>query len=61
MNMPAWQYHAWIVSQTAALLGHQADAEKYARLVGSVRQFTSLRQTNPRSGNPANQSPWQTE
>ena len=38
LDMPAWYHYATIVSQTAALLGKKADAQKYARIANAVQQ-----------------------
>jgi alpha-L-rhamnosidase len=37
MDMPAWFYYAKIVSDTAALLGHKADAATYAAIADGVK------------------------
>ena len=37
MDMPAWYHEASIVSQTAALLGNKADADKYAAIAEGVK------------------------
>jgi len=37
LDMPAWDYYATIVSQTAALLGKNDDAKKYAAIAEGVK------------------------
>jgi len=48
--MPAWFNYATIVSKTAKLLGHDADAVKYAAMAQDVRERFNSKYFNPQTG-----------
>ena len=50
MTMPAWYYYAKVVSQSAALLGNQADATKYAAIAEDVKKRFNNDFFHPESG-----------
>ena len=50
LDMPAWYHYATIVSQTAALLGNKADAQKYAELAKTVQQRFNAKYLNSTNG-----------
>ncbi len=50
MDMPAWAYYANIVSQTAALLGKEGDAKKYAAIAEGVKSRFNKKYLNPATG-----------
>ncbi len=50
LDMPAWAYYANIVSQTAHLLGNDADARKYAALARAVRDRFNQKYLNRSDG-----------
>jgi hypothetical protein len=49
-TMPAWYYYATIVSRTAALLGKNDDAAKYAGVARDVRDRFNAKYFHPDSG-----------
>lgn len=50
LDMPAWYHYASIVSQTAALLGNKADAQKYAGIASAVQQRFNAKYLNITNG-----------
>ncbi len=50
LDMPAWYYYATIVSDTAALLGKKADAEKYAAIAEGVKNRFNNKYLNRETG-----------
>ena len=50
LAMPAWYAYATIVSQAAALLGKQAEAEKYAAIAHAVKDRFNAKYFNPDTG-----------
>ena len=50
LDMPAWYHYATIVSETAALLGKQAEAKKYAAIAQGVKDRFNAKYLNPTNG-----------
>ena len=50
LDMPAWFHYATIVGETAALLGKQADAEKYAAIAEGVKNRFNHKFLNRETG-----------
>lgn len=50
VSMPAWAHYATILSQTAALLGKTADAEKYAAIAERVKERFNNKFLDPKTG-----------
>ena len=50
MDMPAWYYYATIVSETAALLGKEADAKEYAAIAEGVKNRFNAKYLNLETG-----------
>ncbi len=60
MDMPAWYYYATIVSDTAALLGKKADADKYAAIAEGVKNRFNNKYLNRETGLCGDQADSQT-
>ena len=50
LDMPAWYHYATIVSKTAALLGKNAEAKKYAAIAQAVKDRFNAKYLNPDTG-----------
>ena len=50
LDMPAWYHYATIVSDTAALLGKKADADKYAAIAEGVKNRFNNKYLNRETG-----------
>jgi alpha-L-rhamnosidase len=50
LDMPAWYHYATIVSETAALLGNDADAKKYAAVAQDVKDRFNAKYLNRDTG-----------